>query len=70
MLPPMLPEEERGPLRHAPTAYGRSLWGAPLQVYLPASGKAELLVFAAIHGHEPDSAVVVSAALRCLSTLR
>ncbi|HZH03250.1 MAG TPA: murein tripeptide amidase MpaA [Myxococcaceae bacterium] len=63
-----LPEEDRGPLRHAPTVYGRSLWGAPLHVYLPVSGtSADLLVFAAIHGHEPDSTVVVSAALRCLA---
>ncbi len=61
-----VPEPERGALHHAVTTYGRTASGAPLRLYLPMSGKAELLIFAGIHGHEPDSTVVLSAALRCL----
>lgn len=61
-----LPEAERGAIHHAATLYGRTVLGSPLQLYLPESGEADLLVFAGIHGHEPDSTVVLSAALRCL----
>ena len=62
-----VPESERGAIRHPSITYGRTALGSPLHLYLPESGSAELLVFAGIHGHEPDSTVVLSAALRCLS---
>lgn len=53
-------------IRHAATAYGSSADGIPLHVYLPDSGRAEVLLLAAIHGDEPETTVAVSEALRCL----
>jgi protein MpaA len=62
----LVPERERGTHRWPGEAYGRSLEGAELRVWLPISGKASCLVFAGIHGNEPDTTVVLSAALRTL----
>jgi len=53
-------------IRRAPTTYGKSVAGIPLEVYLPESGGAEVLILAAIHGDEAETTVVVSEALRCL----
>lgn len=53
-------------IRHAASAYGTSVDGIPLTVYLPDSGSVEVLILAAIHGDEPETTVVVSEALRCL----
>lgn len=57
---------DRGVIRHASSAYGTSVDGIPLTVYLPDSGNAELVILAAIHGDEPETTVAVSEALRCL----
>lgn len=57
---------DRGVIRHASSVYGTSLEGAPLTVYLPESGSAEIVVLASIHGDEPETTVVVSEALRCI----
>jgi protein MpaA len=46
-----------------PDVYGRSALGAPLEVWRPA-GRCTLLVFAAIHGEEPETAFALSRALR------
>ena len=53
-------------IRHASEVYGASVEGIPLTVYLPDSGRAEVLVLAAIHGDESETTVAVSEALRCL----
>lgn len=53
-------------VRHASSTYGTSHDGIPLTVYLPASGTAEVLLLAAIHGDESETTVAVSEALRCL----
>ncbi|MCU1346974.1 MAG: zinc carboxypeptidase, partial [Acidobacteria bacterium] len=62
----LVERRDRGVIRHAGSAYGTSVAGSPLTVYLPPSGTAELLVLAAIHGDEPETTVAVSEALRCL----
>lgn len=64
--PPLVARRERGLIRHAASAYGTSLEGVPLTVFLPESGAAEIVVFASIHGDEAETTVVVSEALRCL----
>lgn len=45
--------------------FGRSAEGIPLR-YLPARKDARLLVFAAIHGEEPETTFLLSRALRLL----
>ena len=62
----LVERRERGIIRHAGTVYGSSVDGIPLTVYLPESGRAEVLILAAIHGDEPETTVAVSEALRCL----
>jgi protein MpaA len=58
---------ERGRLELTPTRYGVSRDGLPLQVFMPPGGRPPRhLVFAGIHGTEPDSTVIVSAALRSI----
>lgn len=62
----LVERRDRGVLRHASTVYGTSVDGLPLTVYLPDSGRAELVILSAIHGDEPETTVAVSEALRCL----
>ncbi|HXG58317.1 MAG TPA: murein tripeptide amidase MpaA [Thermoanaerobaculia bacterium] len=62
----LVERRERGVLRHAGSAYGTSLDGVPLTVYLPDGGRSEILILASIHGDEPETTVVVSEALRTL----
>ena len=61
------PRAQWGTLPWAPTHYGRSVLGTPLEVWRP-SGVCELLIFAAIHGEEPETTWALSRALRQLST--
>ena len=63
----LVERRDRGVLRHPATTYGTSAEGAPLHVYLPEAGRADLLILAAIHGDESETTVVVSEAMRCLS---
>ena len=49
-----------------PDTYGRSHLGLPLEVWRP-SGDCKLLLFAGIHGEEPETTVALSRALRHLS---
>ena len=63
---PLVERRDRGVIRHASTVYGSSVDGLPLSVYLPDSGRAELVILCAIHGDEPETTVAVSEALRCL----
>lgn len=62
----LVERRDRGVIRHASTVYGASVDGIPLTVYLPDSGRAEVVILAAIHGDEPETTVAVSEALRCL----
>ncbi len=62
----LVERRDRGVIRHASTTYGTSVEGVPLTVYLPDSGRAELVILAAIHGDESETTVAVSEALRCL----
>jgi protein MpaA len=62
----LVERRERGVLRHASSSYGESVDGVPLTIYIPRSGRAELLILAAIHGDEAETTVVVSEALRCI----
>ena len=62
----LVERRDRGMIRHAESAYGTSVQGLPLTVYLPHSGTADVLILAAIHGDESETTVAVSEALRCL----
>ena len=62
----LVERRDRGVIRHGSSTYGQSLKGLPLDVYLPDSGRAEVVIMAAIHGDESETTVVVSEALRCL----
>jgi murein peptide amidase A len=62
----LVERRDRGVIRHAGSVYGTSAEGIPLTVYLPESGRAELMILAAIHGDEAETTVAVSEALRCL----
>jgi protein MpaA len=64
----LVERRDRGVIRHPSEAYGTSLDGLPLTVFLPESKRAELVILAAIHGDETETTVVVSEALRCLPT--
>lgn len=57
---------DRTPLAWRGELYGRSVEGAPLRVWLPARRPPVALVFAGIHGNEPETTVVLSAALRAV----
>jgi len=57
------PRAQRGTFAWQPDEYGRSRLGAPLHVFRP-SGDCDVLVFAGIHGDEPESTGVLSFALR------
>ncbi len=59
------PRSAWGTLPWSPTTYGRSVLGLPLEVWRP-TGRCDLLVFAAIHGEEPETTWALSRALRQL----
>lgn len=60
------PRQEWGTIRREPDIYGRSSLGVPLEVWRPA-GSCTLLMFAAIHGEEPETTFALSRALRQLT---
>jgi len=62
----LVERRDRGVIRHTATAYGKSVDGVALEVRLPDSGDADLVILAAIHGDEAETTVVVSEALRSL----
>ncbi|HEX9164504.1 MAG TPA: murein tripeptide amidase MpaA [Gemmatimonadales bacterium] len=57
------PRPQWGTFPVAPTTYGRSVLGLPLEVWRPR-GDCRLLVFAGIHGEEPETTYALSRALR------
>lgn len=62
---PLRPRTAWGTHAVPPTTYGRSVLGLPLEVWRP-TGRCELLIFAAIHGEEPETTWALSRALRQL----
>lgn len=61
----LLPRSQQGTLSLAPDVYGRSVLGAPLEVWRP-SGRCRILIFAGIHGEEGETTAALSKALRHL----
>jgi protein MpaA len=59
------PRPQWGTIPSEPDTYGRSHLGLPLHVWRPR-GRCRLLVFAAIHGEEPETTYALSRALRQL----
>ena len=57
------PRPQWGTIPCEPGRYGRSHLGLPLEVWRPAE-RCTLLVFAAIHGEEPETTYALSRALR------
>jgi protein MpaA len=57
-------QRDRGTLEWTGQSYGRSVEGISLNAWLPESQDVPLLIFAAIHGNEPESTVALSGALR------
>jgi protein MpaA len=55
-----------GTIPRDPEAYGHSVLGRPLEVWLP-SGACTLLIHAGIHGEEGETTVALSRALRALA---
>ncbi len=60
------PRAEWGTIPFPPDTYGRSHLGLPLEVWRPG-GACRLLIFAAIHGEEPETTYALSRALRQLA---
>jgi len=61
--------KDRGKISHSPTEYGKSVKGSPLEIYLPKNNsKINILIIAGIHGDEPESTVLLSEALRSITT--
>jgi protein MpaA len=61
------PRQAWGTIPWAPATYGRSVLGLPLEVWRPR-GECRMLIFAAIHGEEPETTYALSRALRQLSS--
>jgi len=59
------PRQEQGTILWEPDIFGRSHLGLPLEVWRPAND-CRLLIFAAIHGEEPETTFALSRALRRL----
>jgi len=59
-----IPISQRGTFTEAPVIYGYSAEHTPLTVWRPGGNTVELLIFAGIHGEEPDTTVILSRALR------
>jgi protein MpaA len=60
------PRPQWGTLLGEPDTYGRSHLGLPLEVWRPR-GECALLLFAGIHGEEPETTFALSRALRQLT---
>lgn len=60
------PRPQWGTIPWHPDTYGRTHLGLPLELWRPRA-RCELLVFAAIHGEEPETTYALSRALRQLA---
>lgn len=65
--PALVKRSERGIIRHAGEAYGRSHDGHSLTVWLPEEEQPAVLVLASMHGDESETTVVLSDALRSIA---
>jgi len=62
-----VPRVQRGQLLNRPVIYGISLLGMPLEVFMPTTDiERPLLIMAAHHGDEPETTILLSAALRSI----
>ena len=60
------PQSQWGTIPWQSATYGRSCLGLPLEVWRPR-GRCALMVFAGIHGEEPETTYALSRALRQLA---
>jgi len=58
---------KRGTFANPPSVYGCTVERTPLHVWRPSRRKVDVLIFAGIHGEEPDTTVLLSRALRSMS---
>ncbi len=58
---------QRGTLPSKPSVYGHSADETPLHIFYPEHSRVDILIFAGIHGEEPDTTVLLSRALRSMS---
>ena len=57
----------RGTFLSEPQIYGCSVEGTSLQIWYPSQSRVEVLIFAGIHGEEPDTTLLLSRTLRSMS---
>ncbi|MFT4641881.1 MAG: protein MpaA [Verrucomicrobiales bacterium] len=50
-----------------PDRYGESVLGQRLEIWMPPNGEVRTLIFAGIHGEEPETTVALSRSLRALA---
>jgi murein peptide amidase A len=62
----LIPAKERGRFTNQPSVYGQTVRQAPLEVWLPRNARPRSLILAGIHGDEPQTTVLLSAALRSI----
>ncbi len=60
---------DRGLVNFPVLSYGESLNGIPLEYYPASSGETDILIFAGLHGSEPETCILLSRALRSLKDL-
>jgi len=56
--------QEWGTIDTTPEMFGRTVLGVPMEVWMPASGNGKILIFAGIHGEEPETTVLLSQVIR------
>jgi len=61
--------KDRGKLNHQLHKYGTTQFGSPLNVILPAQSEVNILLLSGIHGDEPESTVLISEALRSITSI-
>ena len=64
--PPARSMRRRGTFASKPEVYGYSVEQTPLHIWYPVRSKVEVLIFAGIHGEEPDTTVLLSRTLRSM----
>ena len=64
----LVERSERGVVCHASEVYGKSFEGNSLTVWLPETVAPKILVMASMHGDESETTIVLSEALRSIST--
>ncbi len=60
--------KERGKLNHRLHKYGTTQFGSPLNVILPSQSEINILLMSGIHGDEPETTVLLSEALRSITS--